>query len=470
MAATPIHLVSKINNALTTIGYLDQSSLPTLTTPNSVRVRTQLISLSSNNLTYALAGDRFGWWSAYPVPTGTKLRPSSSTATTAAAAKSQQHQDEQGEDLNKKWGIVPAWGYAAVLESTHASIEKGSLLWGFWPTSSHIFDLTLSHFTASENGQQQPETHFQEVSEHRKGLMGMYNRYVLVTPPSPVELDLDSDLAAETVLARPVFECGVLLESYTFHRERATHPLGLPKGAPANTIPGVGAWTEKDADLRKAVVISLSAGTKTARAFTWQLARERDMRGELESEGPKGLVQVTSVPDTLADFGEGTKLEVKNVGYSEDDLKSVVEWVQGLEGVEKVVMVDFGAAASVTETLVNGFKSVSPGLVVLVMAVGNEAKVYAPEEIQARMASGQKLGKVQFNTSGVRDRAMEVEGAEKYFDGVEECWKRCYGEKGLGEVKFGRYEGVEGEKGVEGAWKALCERRLKANEGVVVRL
>lgn len=296
--------------------------------------------------------------------------------------------------------------------------------------------------------------------------MAMYNRYILV---SSGQVDLDSEKEAETVLSRPVFECGVLLEKYTLHRSRYTHPLGLPRGAPPNTIPGVPGWTEKDADLRKAVVVILSAGTKTGRSFAYMLARERAERGELEGEGPRGLVQVTSVPGTLANFGKKTKLEVKNVGYAEEDLKGVVEWVRDLQ-VEKVVMLDFGAAKEVTERLLDAFTQDEEGtkLDVLVMAVGNEAKVYSPEDIQARMASGQALGKVQFNTSGVRDRAMaEVEGgAATYFNGVDEAWKRCYKEKGLREVRFERYRDVEGGEGIEGAWEALCGRKLAPNKGL----
>ncbi|KAJ4414578.1 hypothetical protein N0V85_003098, partial [Neurospora sp. IMI 360204] len=385
-------------------------------------------------------------------------------------------QEDVDADLNASWGIVPAWGYALALSSTHPLIPSGSLLWGFWPTSAHSFDLTLSSsFLEAEN--QQPETHFRETSPYRANLMAMYNRYTMLVPPFPsspssTQVDLDSDEAAQTVLSRPVFECGVLLEKYTLRRQRATHPLGLPAGAPAGSIPGVPAWGQRDADLRKAVVISLSAGTKTARSFGWMLARERGERGELESEGPLGLVQVTSVPGTLADFGDKTKLKVKNVGYGEEELRGVVEWVRSLEGVERVVMVDFGAAKEVTEMLVEGFKEgeVSSGkqLEMLVLAVGNESKVYSGEEIQVRMASGQALGKVQFNTSGVRDRAAEVEGATAYFEAVDEAWRRCYAEMGLGEVRLERYRGVEGANGIEGAWEALCGQKLAPNAGIVV--
>lgn len=207
------------------------------------------------------------------------------------------------------------------------------------------------------------------------------------------------------------------------------------------------------------------------------LARERSERGELESEGPLGLVQVTSVPGTLANFSDGegegkTKLKIKNVGYGGEELRAVVEWVKGLEGVERVVMVDFGAAKEVTEMLVQGLKEEEGGgsgkkLEVLVLAVGNESRC---TRVRRSRQGGQALGKVQFNTSGVRDRAAEVEGATAYFEGVDEAWKRCYTETGLGEVRLERYRGVEGVNGIEGAWKALCGQKLAPNAGIVVRL
>ncbi|KAK3947172.1 hypothetical protein QBC32DRAFT_328775 [Pseudoneurospora amorphoporcata] len=144
---------------------------------------------------------------------------------------------------------------------------------------------------------------------------------------------------------------------------------------------------------------------------------------------------------------------LKNVGYGEEELRAVVQWVRRLqeeEGVERVVIVDFGAAKEVTEVLVKGLKSTSKGdvkkeLEVLVLAVGNECKVYSGEEIQARMANGQALGKVQFNTSGRQD------------------WVKY----DLNVIMVLRGPNANG---IEGAWEAFCGQKLAPNAGIVVRL
>jgi hypothetical protein len=138
-------MISKHDNARHAVFQLEDETTPVA--ESAVRVRSFLISLTSNNLTYARGGVRFGWWDTYPVPT-------------SAPAPYNNRQDR---------GIVAAWGYGRVVSGTITSITAGSLLWGIWPTSSHAVDLKLQ---AS-----QPAGHWKEVSEHRKRLMTAYNAY-----------------------------------------------------------------------------------------------------------------------------------------------------------------------------------------------------------------------------------------------------------------------------------------------------
>lgn len=69
-----------------------------------VRLATDCFSLSANNLTYALLGDRLGYWSLFPVP--------------------------------EPWGMVPVWGFATVVETNHAGVAQGERLYGLWPMAS----------------------------------------------------------------------------------------------------------------------------------------------------------------------------------------------------------------------------------------------------------------------------------------------------------------------------------------------
>ncbi|KAF5861147.1 hypothetical protein ETB97_000587 [Aspergillus alliaceus] len=118
--------------------------------PSSVRVRPLLLSLISNNLAYARTGEI----------------------------------------------LLPAWGYATVLEST-TDIALWSTLWGFWPTSGLPTDLTLVPG--------KPSGHWIEVSEHRKQLMTYYNRYVAVTSvPGTLEQAAEQRIAKHQLVTGPV--------------------------------------------------------------------------------------------------------------------------------------------------------------------------------------------------------------------------------------------------------------------------
>ncbi|KAK0630893.1 hypothetical protein B0T17DRAFT_507326 [Bombardia bombarda] len=407
--------------------------------PSSVRARPALISLSSNNLSYARLGAQLHWWEAYPVP---KIAPAP-------------------YNNPKEWGIVPAWGYARVLESRIPSIPVGAILWGFWPTGSHAVDVQLQPL--------EPAGHWREVSPQRSQLMSLYNGYI-VHPADRLDADEARPVVAGlTALARPLFEAGHLL-NYIFSKP-GTHPYGFN-----------GPWSAEDADLSTTAVVSLSAGTKTARSFAWEMARNRDAA----ADGPRALLQVTSVPDTLVasppptpEFedagGAKTLPPTRSVLYS--GLRSGVEWV--LESrPTRVVLLDFGVKPAVLLSAVDAIKTTAAAAdtegvavpQVTIIAIGGESKVYSDAEMKVYASSIEALGKIPMNASDVRDRAIDALGPDDYFERLNEAWGRCVTEKGLGELELLWFRGVEGEKGVDGAWQALCERRLAANAGIVVRL
>jgi hypothetical protein len=102
--------------------------------------------------------------------------------------------------------------------------------------------------------------------------------------------------------------------------------------------------------------------------------------------------------------------------------------------------------------------------------VGYEAKVYSPVELKVRLSINKSLHKVQLNTSGLRDRAIEAIGPDEFFRRQEAAWKRYHEEGGLGSLDLKSLRGVEGPEGIEGAWSDLCGRKVPPNTGIVVDL
>ena len=70
----------------------------------AVRLKIESFSVTSNNITYAVAGESFGYWKFFPAPDG--------------------------------FGIVPMWGHAKVIESKSDDIAVGERVYGYLPMAS----------------------------------------------------------------------------------------------------------------------------------------------------------------------------------------------------------------------------------------------------------------------------------------------------------------------------------------------
>ncbi|KAK1969633.1 hypothetical protein LY78DRAFT_744932 [Colletotrichum sublineola] len=429
-----IHVVSKQDNSRHAACKVPDTQLRSQLAPSSVRVRIELVSLSSNNLSYARGGTLLHWWDAYPVP-GDAPAPF----------------NDAGE-----WGIVPAWGFARVTETTIPYIAEGSRLWGMWPTCSHHVDLQLAPVESATSGL------WAETSSHRSSLMTMYNHYQY----TPARLD-DTFSAFRSLF--PVFESAHLLNQAVFQSAASAsatanpnppiHPLGLPH------LP----WTDEDADLTGALVVSLSAASKTGRSLAWQLARNRDRA----SGGPAALLQLTSSPQTLASFaddGRTPSLAIKSAAYTEP-MDDAISWIRDAAPT-RVVVLDFGTPAKVLDDFMGALSAsaISLASATSVIQVGQEPKVFTDVEMAAFQAQSKRLGKVQFNTSGVRDRALKAVGAAEYSRALDDAWERFYRENGPGDISLRRLTGVEGEGGMEGAWQDLCDGKVTPGTAIVVDL
>lgn len=408
--------------------------------PSSVRVRPTIIALTVNNLSYAIGGDMLHWWDTYPVPLS--LPPP--------------YHDRD------RYGIVGAWGYATVLESSIASLVPGTFLRGYLPVSTLPTVLQLA--PAGAKG------HWIESSPHREKLFPLYQRYVVadsidstIDLASPHKLD---SLAWDVVLG-VLWECGYLLNRFCFPLGRSVKPIH-PFGD--------GQWTSDDADLSETAVVLLAASGKTALSFAQQLHDARN-----PGSGPLTVVAVTSQSATA--FLQGTSYHAGVISY--DDLKQEPDKLlsaitsTATQPPKRILLCDFGARGTVTEDVhhllqqQNTSLSTSPAKVTT-LGIGLEARVYTGAELARIGERAAKLGLVQLNTSGLRDRAMEVSGEEAYFTDMSTRWRE-FKERGCVpgmKPKWG--QGMVGEDGVEGFWNRLCAKgdgiTARPEEGLVVKL
>lgn len=104
-----------------------------------IKVTVNTLGLTSNNLSYAAAGEMLGYWNFFPA-----------------------------ED--PAWGVVPAWGFATVTASRHSAIAVGEELFGYWPMGRHL--LIEPHDITSIS--------LSDRFEHRAELHPWYTRYYRV--------------------------------------------------------------------------------------------------------------------------------------------------------------------------------------------------------------------------------------------------------------------------------------------------
>ncbi|KAJ6186545.1 hypothetical protein N7519_007846 [Penicillium mononematosum] len=432
-----VHVVSKLDNRQH--ASFDFEVAVKELSESSVRIRTQLISLTSNNLTYALMGDFLHWWDAYPVSEDYPAPYNDSSA----------------------WGIVPAWGYATVEDTTIPELPKGTLLYGFWPTASTPTDLKLKRGS--------PEGHWIETSDHRQQLMPLYNRYTVTSTSNPIsELTALNPLSdsARDELDRMAWTAlflggvaGFVLSEYVFSSnptQPPIHPLGNQAGLH---------WTLSDGDLSSAVVVNLAASTKTARVFSYYLSRKSG------SSAPLVTAAVSRIRE--ADRNLPSSVASKVVGYGDINSKESAEWLASRKA-SKIVIIDFGGRGNAlddTLSLIRNYAELQSCKVVIVK-VGNEQKVYSMEELIAGGAAMEELGKVQFNTSGVQDTILESVGPEAYFATRRAQWEKWLDDRHLSvpgmQIVFG--SGVSGADGVEGGWDRLCHGQVRAEEGLVYKM
>ena len=122
-------------------------------------------ALTSNNISYAAAGDLLGYWDFFPGI--------------------------------GRWGRIPAMGFGDVLESRHAAIDVGQRCFGFFPMSRHLVIDAAPHTTGMV-----------DTAEHRAQHAPVYRSYTW-TGPDPLYEETRED---QILLLRGLFMTSFLVD------------------------------------------------------------------------------------------------------------------------------------------------------------------------------------------------------------------------------------------------------------------
>ena len=133
-----------------------------------VLLKVDKFGFTANNVTYAVLGERIGYWQFFPVAD----RPD--------------------------WFRVPVWGFADVVESNSGNVEVGQRIFGYLPMSEYLM---VQPESVTEHG-------FTDASSHRKDLPMVYNQYSIVTKGS------GNISEEERAILSPVFGTSFLLSDF----------------------------------------------------------------------------------------------------------------------------------------------------------------------------------------------------------------------------------------------------------------
>ncbi len=127
-----------------------------------VLVKIDCFSFTANNMTYAVVGDKLGYWQFFP-PSG----------------------NETGLSM-EGWGVLPVWGFADVVVSRAEGVDVGERLFGYFPPASHL-KMKPVHISTPR---------WIDGSDHRAALPVGYNVYRRSEPSASKSLDQEHALLA----------------------------------------------------------------------------------------------------------------------------------------------------------------------------------------------------------------------------------------------------------------------------------
>ncbi|KAG8165642.1 hypothetical protein KVR01_004194 [Diaporthe batatas] len=380
---------------------------------SSVRLRTKVMSLTSNNMTYAKAGFLMKWWGVHPLPPSTPAPFDDAT----------------------KYGRINCWGFAEVLDSTHPSVEKGSYIWGYLPIGTLAQDLVV------EKGGVPGQVFVK--NDYRQDIFSMYNRYFVFPPDLDSQIESRAESVAYDAILRVMYETSYLINRFVFTLE----PKETVSPGPVGVM-----WDSDKADLKGATIICLAPGSKVALSFAREL-RYGDKK------------PVTKVIGAASDYS----IEfVKKTGEYDEVISTAEDPSKILAGIpddSKIVLVDFGGRGGIAQKWATAISKSRKN--VLLMKCGREISEQSSSEVLASFQQAKSVTptyeSAQINASDIRDRALAKVGEEKYFRDFEAAWEifKKTPVKGL-RISWGT-----GLDDVLKGWKSLARGTVQPDEGLV---
>ena len=231
-------------------------------------------ALTANNITYAIVGERIGYWQFFPA----------------------------ADD----WGVIPVWGFADVVESAHPDITVGERLYGYWPMGTH---LTMQPVGVSAR-------RLFDGSAHRRELPKTYNGYARVSH----EEGYDSALDNARMLLFPLYATSYCLYDFLLANEWFGAEQVLVLSASSKTAIGLGYALADDDSGRHAVGVTSPGNVERVTALSlYDSVASYDDLAAIDADKPTVIIDMSGNGNILAELhgllGENMRY-TSNVGVT----------------------------------------------------------------------------------------------------------------------------------------------------------
>ncbi len=229
---------------------------PTTLEPGQVRLSVERFAFTSNNISYAIAGDMLGYWAFFPT--------------------------------DAPWGRIPTIGIGSVVESTNPDIGVGGRHFGFYPMADQ---LVVQAERRGDHG-------FRDVGPHRANHAATYTDFVDIG----ADATFDIDKTDEYLLLWGMFMTSFLIDDQLGDRGFEGASNTIVTSASSKTSISLASRLAARADVR-----SIGLTSERNRAFVESLGlydrvATYDEVAELDSSARTGVVDMAGNAQVRADI------------------------------------------------------------------------------------------------------------------------------------------------------------------------
>jgi len=234
-------------------------------------------AFTANNISYAVVGEKLGYWKFFPV--------------------------------EGNWGVIPVWGFARVVESRHPEVNAGERLYGYLPMATHV---------VMQPGKLRNDQ-LRDMSAHRAELAAVYNSYARTSGEARYDPSMDD----ERMLLLPLYATSYCLKDFLVANEFFGATQVIVPSASSKTAIGLAYALHDDPDTPACVgMTSASNRERVAALGLYDIVIDYEDLSAIDCDEPTVIVDMSGNGSMLSELHRRLGVNMRytsNVGLTHYD-------------------------------------------------------------------------------------------------------------------------------------------------------